>query len=85
VTTLERYAQEIDRLDRDIIAAQASNSIAAEALAHECAAEFYLEWGKEKIAAVYRQDAYDCYVTRCATRTKQRQEAQTVRVQGHDD
>jgi CheY-like chemotaxis protein len=62
VTTLERYAQEIDRLDREISAAQASQSIAAEALAHECAAEFYVEWGKEKIAAVYRQDAYDCYV-----------------------
>jgi signal transduction histidine kinase len=62
VTTLEGYAKEIDRLEREIIAAQASHSRAAEALAYECAAEFYLEWGKEKIAAVYRQDAYDCYV-----------------------
>jgi signal transduction histidine kinase/ActR/RegA family two-component response regulator len=62
VRTLERYAQEIDRLDREITAAQASNLLTAEALAHECAAEFYLEWGKEKIAAVYRQDAYDCYI-----------------------
>jgi CheY-like chemotaxis protein len=62
VTTLERYVQEINRLEQEIITAQASQSLAAEALAHECAAEFYLEWGKEKIAAVYRQDAYDCYV-----------------------
>ncbi len=62
MTTLEGYAKEIDRLDREITAAQASQSITAEALAHECAAEFYLEWGKEKIATVYRQDAYDCYV-----------------------
>jgi nitrogen-specific signal transduction histidine kinase len=60
--TLEQYAKEIDRLEREIIAAQASQSLTAEALAYECAAEFYLEWGKEKIAAVYRQDAYDCYV-----------------------
>jgi signal transduction histidine kinase/CheY-like chemotaxis protein len=62
VTTLERYVKEIDRLDREIITAQASGSLTTEALAHECAAEFYLEWGKAKIAAVYRQDAYDCYV-----------------------
>jgi CheY-like chemotaxis protein len=60
--TLEQYAKEIDRLEREIIAAQASQSLPTEALAYECAAEFYLEWGKEKIAAVYRQDAYDCYV-----------------------
>ncbi len=60
--TLEQYVKEIDRLEREIIAAQASQSLTAEALAHECAAEFYQEWGKEKIAAVYRQDAYDCYV-----------------------
>jgi signal transduction histidine kinase/ActR/RegA family two-component response regulator len=60
--TLEQYAKEIDRLEHEIIAAQASQSLPAEALAYECAAEFYLEWGKEKIAAVYRQDAYDCYV-----------------------
>ncbi len=62
MTTLEQYVKEIDRLEREIIAAQASQSLSAEALAYECAAEFYLEWGKEKIAAVYRQDAYDCYV-----------------------
>ena len=59
--TLERYAAEIDRLDRDIIAAQATQSLSAAAIANECAAEFYIEWGKPKIAAVYLQDAYDCY------------------------
>jgi signal transduction histidine kinase/CheY-like chemotaxis protein len=58
---LGRYAVEIDRLDRDIIAAQSTQSLSAEAIAHECAAEFYLEWGKPKIAAVYLQDAHDCY------------------------
>jgi signal transduction histidine kinase/ActR/RegA family two-component response regulator len=59
---LERYAAQIERLDREIIAAQANQSLSAEAIAHECAAEFYLEWGKEKIAAVYLQDAYNCYL-----------------------
>ncbi len=62
MTTLEQYAKEIDRLEREITAAQASKSLTAEALAYECAAEFYAEWGKEKIATVYRQDAYDCYI-----------------------
>ncbi|MBD0306651.1 MAG: GAF domain-containing protein, partial [Microcoleus sp. T1-bin1] len=32
-----------------------------EALAHELAAEFYLEWDKEKIARVYLTDAYYAY------------------------
>jgi signal transduction histidine kinase/CheY-like chemotaxis protein len=60
-TTLERYAVEIDRFDRAILEAQKNQSLDAEAIAHECAAQFYTEWGKEKIAAVYLQDAYDCY------------------------
>ena len=59
--TLERYVAEIDRLDRAISEAQASQSIEAEAIANECAAQFYAAWGKEKIAAVYRRDAYDCF------------------------
>ncbi len=65
--TLERYAAEMDRIDRAIFEAQASQSIAAEAIANECAAQFYAEWGKEKIAAVYRQDAYDCFARAGAT------------------
>ncbi|MGH1394436.1 MAG: ATP-binding sensor histidine kinase [Trichormus sp.] len=32
-----------------------------EALANELAAKFYLEWGKEKVAAGYMQEAYYCY------------------------
>jgi signal transduction histidine kinase/ActR/RegA family two-component response regulator len=59
--TVEQYTAEIERLDRDIIAAQSIQSLSAEAIANESAAEFYLEWGKPKIAAVYLQDAYDCY------------------------
>ena len=59
--TLARYVAEIDRLDRAILAAQTSQSLAAEAIANERAAEFYLECGKDKIATVYIQAAYDCY------------------------
>ena len=64
ISTIEGFEPsiaEISRLDRAILDAQASNSLAVEAIAHECAAQFYLAWGKEKIAVVYLQDAYDCY------------------------
>jgi signal transduction histidine kinase/CheY-like chemotaxis protein len=59
--SLEDYAERIMYFDRAILEAQASQSLAAEAIAHKQAAEFFLEWGKEKIAAVYMQDAYSCY------------------------
>ena len=58
---LELYAAQIDELDRAIVAAQATRSLVAEATANEAAAQFYREWAKEKIAAVYLQDAYDLY------------------------
>jgi signal transduction histidine kinase len=64
ISTLEGFEPsiaEISRLDRAILEAQVSHSLAAEATAHERAAQFYLAWGKEKIAVVYLQDAYDCY------------------------
>jgi CheY-like chemotaxis protein len=61
VTIVERYIKEIDRLDRAILEAQADESLEAEAIAHECLAELYLEWNKPKLAAVYLQDAHDCY------------------------
>jgi signal transduction histidine kinase/CheY-like chemotaxis protein len=70
--TLERYVAEIDMFDRAILEAQATASLEAEALAHQLAAEFYLEWGKEKIAAVYMQDAYNCY-DRSGAKTKTEQ------------
>jgi CheY-like chemotaxis protein len=59
--TLAEYAIEIDRVESAILAAQADRSLAAEALAHERASQFYAAWGKAKIAAVYLQDARDCY------------------------
>jgi hypothetical protein len=68
VATVGRYVREIDRIDQAILVAQADQDLAAEAISHECAAELYLEWGKPKIAAVYWQDAHDCY-TRAGDRT----------------
>jgi signal transduction histidine kinase/CheY-like chemotaxis protein len=64
IPTFDRFEPsiaEISQLDRAILDAQIINSLAAEAIAHESAAQFYLEWGKQKIAAIYLQDAYDCY------------------------
>jgi CheY-like chemotaxis protein/nitrogen-specific signal transduction histidine kinase len=60
--TLAEYAIEIERLEESILAAQADRSLTAEALANERASQFYAAWGKVKIAAVYLQDARDCYV-----------------------
>lgn len=68
MATVERYVREIDRLDQAILVAQAERDLAAEAISYECAAELYLEWGKPKIAAVYLQDAHDCY-TRAGAQT----------------
>jgi len=48
--------------DRAISLAQQNDYVNEEALAHELAAKFYLEWGKEKIARVYLTDAYYAYV-----------------------
>jgi predicted ATPase/signal transduction histidine kinase len=51
----------IDLYDRGISEAKANGYIQEEALANELAAKFYLNWGKEKIAQVYMQEAYYCY------------------------
>jgi len=53
--------QGIELYDRAIAGAKANEYIQEEALANELAAKFYLDWGKEKIAAVYMQEAYYCY------------------------
>jgi PAS domain S-box-containing protein len=50
-----------DRYDRAISGAKANKYIQEEALANELAAKFYLDWGKEKVAAGYMQEAYYCY------------------------
>ncbi|MDY6806616.1 MAG: AAA family ATPase [Cyanobacteriota bacterium] len=47
--------------DRAIAGAKENGYIQEEALANELAAKFYLQWGNEKIAAVYIGDAYYAY------------------------
>ncbi len=51
----------IDLYDRAIAGAKANGYHQEEALANELAAKFYLDWGKEKVAAGYMQEAYYCY------------------------
>ncbi|MGB3404217.1 MAG: ATP-binding protein, partial [Microcoleaceae cyanobacterium] len=57
----ENYIEAIQQYDRAISLAKKNEYIQEEALANELAAIFYLNWGKEKIAATYMQDAYYCY------------------------
>ncbi|NET09756.1 MAG: GAF domain-containing protein, partial [Symploca sp. SIO2B6] len=51
----------IELYDSAICGAKAHNYIQEEALANELAAKFYLDWGKEKVAAGYMQESYYCY------------------------
>ncbi|MGL5058440.1 MAG: trifunctional serine/threonine-protein kinase/ATP-binding protein/sensor histidine kinase [Microcoleus sp.] len=51
----------IEAYDRAITHAKANHFIQDEALANELAAKFYLDWGKEKVASGYMQEAYYCY------------------------
>ncbi|MFM9265165.1 ATP-binding sensor histidine kinase [Tychonema sp. BBK16] len=51
----------IEMYDRAISGAKENAFIQEEALANELAAKFYLNWGKEKFAAGYMQEAYYCY------------------------
>ncbi|MEM9136334.1 MAG: ATP-binding protein [Cyanobacteria bacterium P01_F01_bin.42] len=57
----ERPSDAMDLYDEAIQWANASGFYQDEAIANEVAAEFYLARGKEKIAAVYMQDAYYGY------------------------
>ncbi|MGD2183922.1 trifunctional serine/threonine-protein kinase/ATP-binding protein/sensor histidine kinase [Lusitaniella coriacea] len=50
-----------DYYDRAISGAKENEYIQEEALANELAAKFYLDWGKEKFATLYMQEAYYCY------------------------
>jgi len=53
--------QAAELYDLAIAGAKENGYIQEEALANELAAKFYLEWGKEKVAAGYLQEAYYCY------------------------
>ncbi|MEH1854344.1 MAG: AAA family ATPase [Nostoc sp.] len=58
---LGQKAEAIDFYDRSISLAKENEYIQEEALGNELAAKFYLEWGKEKVAKAYMQEAYYCY------------------------
>jgi predicted ATPase/signal transduction histidine kinase len=58
-----------DLYDRAISGAKKNEYIQEEALANELAAKFYLDWGKEKVASGYMQEAYYCY-TRWGAKAK---------------
>ncbi len=51
----------LELYDRAIAGAKENEYIQEQALGNELAAKFHLNWGKEKIAAVYMQEAYYCY------------------------
>jgi predicted ATPase/signal transduction histidine kinase/GAF domain-containing protein len=56
------FTQAIDLYDQAISGAKTNEFIQVEALANELAAKFYLGWGKDKIADIYMQSAYHCYL-----------------------
>lgn len=51
----------IELYDHAIALAQENEYLQEEALGNELVAKLYLDWGKEKIAAIYMQEAYYCY------------------------
>jgi len=58
---LGRMYEAMDYYDRAIASAKENTYIQEEALANELAGKFYLNWGKEKLAQAYMQQAYYCY------------------------
>ncbi|MGD1712898.1 AAA family ATPase [Dapis sp. BLCC M172] len=56
----ERF-EAIELYDHAITGAKENEYLQEEALANELAAKFYLDWGKQKVAAGYMQEAYYCY------------------------
>jgi diguanylate cyclase (GGDEF)-like protein len=58
---LDDKLEAIEYYDRAIAGAKENGYIQEEALANELTAKFYLDWGKEKVAQGYMQEAYYCY------------------------
>ncbi|MEG4584349.1 AAA family ATPase [Microcoleus sp. MOSTC5] len=58
---LARKTEALEFYDLAIQGAKENGYIQEEGLANELAAKFYWEWGKEKVAASYMQEAYYCY------------------------
>ncbi|MEG3988358.1 AAA family ATPase [Microcoleus sp. S28C3] len=59
---LGQRAEAIELYDKAIAGAKANEYLQEEALANELAAKFYINWDKEKIAQIYMQEAYYCYI-----------------------
>ncbi|MEL6900385.1 MAG: AAA family ATPase [Cyanobacteria bacterium J06606_4] len=57
----QNKAAAVDHFDQAIALAQAHEFVQEEAIAHELAAEFYLAWGKVRVAQSYLTDAYYAY------------------------
>jgi predicted ATPase/signal transduction histidine kinase len=55
------FMQAMNLYDRAISGAKENGFTQEEAIANELAAKFYLNWGKEKVAAAYMQESYYCY------------------------
>ena len=72
------FAQTIEWYDRAIAEAKTNQFLEQEAIANECAAKFCREWGQEKIAATYMQEADDCYVRAGAMAARSSPAAQTT-------
>lgn len=60
---LGQNAAAIEYYDRAIAGAKENGFIQNEALANELTAKFYLNWGKDKAALGYMQEAYHCYAS----------------------
>ncbi|WP_217385588.1 ATP-binding protein [Dolichospermum sp. UHCC 0259] len=58
---LGQKAAAIEFYDKAILGAKTYEYLQEEGVANELAAKFYLDWGKEKVAAGYMQEAYYCY------------------------
>ncbi|MEH2135740.1 ATP-binding sensor histidine kinase [Nostoc sp.] len=58
---LGQMYEAMDYYDRAIAFAKANAYIQEEALSNELAGKFYLQWGKQKLAQAYIQEAYYCY------------------------
>ncbi|MBD2457204.1 AAA family ATPase [Nostoc sp. FACHB-87] len=58
---LGNKVEAIECYDNAISLAKENKFVQDEALANELAAKFYLDWGREKFAILYMQEAYYCY------------------------
>jgi predicted ATPase/signal transduction histidine kinase len=59
--TLGKKVEAMEYYELAISLAKEHEFVQEEALANELAGQFYLAWGKEKIAQTYMNDAYYCY------------------------